>query len=130
MHGAGLSPSVVGKTSSVLFHVSDWYKTLISAADLAGTSADLKLKPNERPFIDGDGLDNWLALSTSDHDSLRDEIFIAGQAQGSRLRAHALRWEKPDFIGMKLLYNPSLLYNMPGWYPPPGKAWNYSNTPR
>jgi arylsulfatase A-like enzyme len=131
MHGAGLSPGVVGKTSSVLHHVSDWYKTLVAAADAADSdtaAAPLSLKPNERPFIDGDGLDNWLALSSPGHVSQRDEIFIAGQAHGSHLRAHALRWEKPGFEGMKVLYNPSLLYNMPGWYPPPGKAWNYSNT--
>lgn len=133
LHGAGLSPGVVGKKSSALHHVSDWYKTLITAADTAASGLDavtkkLSLKPDERPFIDGDGLDNWLALSLPGHNSRRDEIFIAGQAQGSRLNAHALRWEKPGFEGMKILYNPSLLYNMPGWYPPPGKAWNYSKT--
>ena len=136
IHGAGLSPDVVGTISSHLHHVSDWYKTLLSAAANAMQSResyvdiehDLILKPHERPFLDGDGIDNWLALSTPGHQSNRDEIFIAGQAKGSSLKTHALRWEKPGLEGMKVLWNPHLLYDKPGWYPPPGKAWNYSRS--
>jgi hypothetical protein len=55
--------------------------------------------------------------------SARTELVIANQAAGSKLNAHAIR------IGeMKLLWGPSLTYDMPGWYPPPGLEWNYSTT--
>ncbi len=125
VHGAGLADAVKGTVSHQLHHVSDWFKTLLSAAqkDRPPSPSPLpSLKPGERPFLDGDGLDNWAALSQGGA-SARDEIFIAAQAEGSKLKAHALR--RGD--GMKLLWHPSLLYDMPGWYPPPGKAWDYAN---
>ena len=119
VHGSGLSSAVKGTISRQLHHVSDWYKTILSAA---GADLDaLSLKSNERPFIDGDGVDNWRALSEGKPSS-RDEIYIAGQAESSVLQAHALR--SGDW---KLMWHPSLLYHMPSWYPPPGKAWNYAN---
>ena len=117
VHGAGLQSNVKGTISNELIHVSDWYLTLLSAAAAAtaGSSSasasasasstettsapllELQLKPNERPFIDGDGVANWAAIATGTSPSARTEILIAAQAEGSKLQAQALRsGEKPQ----------------------------------
>lgn len=120
--GAGIDPKVRGTKFDGLLHVSDWLKTLVDVAS-EGRGPPLQLKPNERPFIDGDGISAYASLfrgSTEKHP--RNEIFIAAQAEGSQLSAEAIR------IGdMKLITYPPLLYNRPGWYPPPGKEWNYAS---
>jgi len=51
---------------------------------------ELVLGPNERPFLDGDGVDNWDFLATGGTDtasypSARTEIIHAAQATGSNL---------------------------------------------
>ena len=134
VHGAGLQSNVIGTVSNELIHVSDWYLTLLAAAASSKSSKstkftnkqpppplELQLKPGERPFIDGDGVSNWASIATGTP-SARTEILIAAQAPGSKLQAQALR--SGDW---KLLRYPRLLYDMPGWYPPPGKQWNYTN---
>jgi len=137
--GVWLSDQVKGTTNNQLFHVSDWYLSLLdfvgktvasSAASSSSSSSSfnaapvpppsLVLKHNERPFIDGDGIANWNALSLNEP-SQRTEILIAAQAAGSSLTAQALRSQE-----WKLIKDPHLLYNMPYWYPPPLQAWNYT----
>ena len=119
--GAGLSPKVRGTISRDLHHVSDWYKTILDFA-AEGSSSPPVLKHRERPFLDGDGVSNYNALALGGKGN-RDELFIAAQAEGSRLKAQAIRVGK-----WKLLKHPQLTYDMPSWYPPPGKAWNYTST--
>ena len=137
VNGAGLDERVKGTVNHNLFHISDWYHTIFELVSQGEKKPSLK--PNERPFLDGDGISQWKTLSSPDVVGERNEIFIATQADGSQLQAHALR------VGeMKILKYPILLYNKPLWYvvkkftqqeetnstkyryPPPGKAWNYT----
>ena len=137
VNGAGLDERVKGTVNHNLFHISDWYHTIFELVSQGQKKPSLK--PNERPFLDGDGISQWKTLSSPDVVGERNEIFIATQANGSQLQAHALR------VGeMKILKYPILLYNKPLWYvvkkftqqeethstkyrdPPPGKAWNYT----
>ena len=145
VHGAGLQSNVKGTISNELIHVSDWYLTLLSAAAAATTGTttgsssgsssssssasssssstettsalllELQLKPNERPFIDGDGVSNWATIATGTSPSARTEILIAAQAEGSKLQAQALRsgetWEtkrKRNYTVAPVLLFPSL----------------------
>lgn len=129
VHGAGLSETVKGSVSNQLHHITDWLPTLLSAAR-SGIASELTphghvlTRPDEQPFKPGDGMDNWGALSTGS-DSARDEIIHVVQAEGSVLDAHAIR--SGD---MKLLWHPAgtdCSVSHPGWYPPPGLAWNYTD---
>jgi len=131
LHGAGLAPSVVGTVSNQLHHVTDWLPTILTAVKqrvsedktqrhAVGTLA----KAGEVPFKPGDGIDNWAALSTGAA-SARSEIIHVVQAEGSVLQAHAIR--SGD---MKLLWHPAgtdCSVTHPGWYPPPGKSYDYAN---
>jgi len=127
-NGFGLE-RVRGTVNSNLFHVSDWYHTIFELAS-RGSGDTPSLKPNERPYLDGDGISQWQSLSGQGGGGggengvkpPRNEIFVAAQADGSQLEASAL------ISGhMKILKFPILLYNKPLWYPPPGLSWNYSN---
>ena len=109
VNGAGLDDRVKGTVNHNLFHISDWYHTIFELVS-QGEKKPV-LKPNERPFLDGDGISQWKTLSSPDVIGERNEIFIATQANGSQLQAHALR------VGeMKILKYPILLYNKPLWY--------------
>jgi arylsulfatase B len=119
--------SKVGYVNTALFHVSDWMPTLLAAASEGApttTWADWSAVDGV-PWKDGDGVNNWHALS-HDTQSTRNEIAHAAQAEGSLLHAWALR------LGdMKLIYgnNGSVNGNqLPLWYPPPGLSWNYSSS--
>eukprot|EP00939_MAST-03C_sp_MAST-3C-sp1_P003623 g3623.t1 len=137
VNGFGISEKRLGTRYNRLFHVSDWYRTLLDFASAAsasspGTSTNAPpsvvptLKPNEREFLDGDGISLYRSLLLGDEGAdvpVRNEIFIAAQASGSTLHAQGIR------VGaMKLLKYPMLLYNKPAWYPPPGLEWNYTST--
>ena len=109
VNGAGLDDRVKGTVNHNLFHISDWYHTIFELVSQGQKKPSLK--PNERPFLDGDGISQWKTLSSPDVSGERNEIFIATQANGSQLQAHALR------VGeMKILKFPILLYNKPLWY--------------
>eukprot|EP00927_Polykrikos_kofoidii_P059943 TRINITY_DN55033_c0_g1_i1.p1 TRINITY_DN55033_c0_g1~~TRINITY_DN55033_c0_g1_i1.p1 ORF type:complete len:603 (-),score=65.20 TRINITY_DN55033_c0_g1_i1:108-1916(-) len=129
LHGAGLKRT--GYVSNVMHHVVDWVPTLLTAAkqgavgDEEGTAKHtMHLKEGEPPFMQGDGIDNWAALSTGTS-SARDEIIHVVQAHGSLLQSHALR------LGdMKLLWHPAgtdCSVTHPGWYPPPHRKPDYAN---
>ena len=106
-NGAGLD-RVKGTVNHNLFHVTDWYHSIIEVASQGKTPS---LKPNERPFLDGDGISQWKSLSSPDVSGERNEILIAAQAEGSQLQARALR------VGeMKIVKFPILLYDKPLWY--------------
>jgi len=126
MHGSGLDASVHGTVSDQLHHVTDWLPTLLSAAKSGVTGTPhtkVRTRVGEVPFKPGDGIDNWQALSTGGL-SARSEIIHVVQAEGSVLDAHAIR--SGD---LKLLWHPAgtdCSVTHPGWYPPPGLAWNYT----
>ena len=124
IHGKGLQRTGI---SNALFHVTDWYKTLLQAAAGNNAESDVHVitKVNEMPWKDGDGVANWDALSSADQhaSSARTELVIAAQAEGSALKTHALR--QGDF---KIIWNANLMYGNNWWYLPPDKAWNYSDT--
>ena len=63
VHGKGLKRTGI---NDGMFHVTDWYKTLVqAAASGAKTKAQLLMKENEMPWKDGDGLENWNMLSSA-----------------------------------------------------------------
>lgn len=126
IHGVGLQHT--GIVNNEMHHVNDWLPTLLSAAK-AGVANDpsakhvLRLGVDEPPFFSGDGIDNWEMLATGAA-SKRTEMIHVTQATGSVLQAEALR------VGdLKLLWHPAgtdCSRTHPGWYPPPGKAWDYT----
>jgi len=130
VHGAGLASSVVGTVSNALHHVTDWLPTLLTAAK-QGAEGGVEHRhtviptgPGEVPFKAGDGMDNWASLSQGVA-SARTEIIHVVQAQGSVLESHAIR--SGD---LKLLWHPAgtdCSRTHPGWYPPPGRSYNYAN---
>eukprot|EP00945_MAST-04E_sp_MAST-4E-sp1_P004329 g4329.t1 len=123
IHGKGLQRTGI---NNGLFHVTDWYKTLLqAAAGATDKKVRVLMKENEMPWKDGDGLANWNVLSSADPHapSVRTELVIAAQAEGSDLKTHALR--QGDF---KIIWNANLMYGNNWWYLPPGKAWNYSDS--
>ena len=123
IHGKGLQRTGI---NNGLFHVTDWYKTLLqAAAGATDKKVRVMMKENEMPWKDGDGLANWNVLSSADPHapSVRTELVIAAQAEGSDLKTHALR--QGDF---KIIWNANLMYGNNWWYLPPGKAWNYSDS--
>lgn len=127
IHGVGLKKR--GYVSEHLHHVVDWLPTLLTAAKqgaLNDSTANhaVELKDGERPFLPGDGIDNWEALSTGAV-SARTEIIHVVQAEGSVLQSHALR--QGD---MKILWHPAgtdCSKSHPGWYPPPNRSPGYAN---
>ena len=114
IHAPKIMTKTSGSISRQLFHVSDWYETLLSAAvgkeraRAIARDADAAV-----PWKFGDGVDNWAAL-LSGSPSARAEILHAAQAEGSVLKSWALR--SGD---LKYVLHPSLTYDKPGWYPPP-----------
>ena len=108
--------------AQALFHVTDWMPTLLAAASAgagvgAGTMSawwqkarrdDLDRGDVKRlngvnslagvPWKEGDGVNNWNAIS-SDGPSERSEIAHAAQADGSLIKAWALRMGE-----MKIVY--------------------------
>jgi len=127
IHGAGLRKT--GYVSNHLHHVVDWMPTLLTAAKQGALNDEtvhhkMTFAPGERPFLPGDGIDNWVALSTG-ASSARNEIMHVVQAEGSYLEAHAYR--RGD---MKVLWHPAgtdCSKTHPGWYPPPGRTVFYAN---
>ena len=121
------APYILKRTgvSNDLFHVSDWYKSLFKAAAGGGVAKRISLKPTEVPWKQGDGIDNWDMLASSEAEkvpSARTEIIIAAQASGSIHKTNAIRVKE-----MKLLWAPNLLYDSKLWYYPPGSdKYNYT----
>jgi len=126
IHGAGVKRT--GYSSQALHHVVDWLPTLLAAAKEGAfgqnNGHEILLKEGEMPFLPGDGINNWLALSTGSP-SLRDEIIHVVQAEGSDLESHASRQGT-----MKLIWHPAssdCSMTHPGWYPPPNQGSQYAN---
>jgi len=123
IHGVGLWRT--GVVLDEMLHVNDWMHTLLSAASAGATGAPhvLRLAPNEPPLMPGDGMDNWAVFSAGVA-SKRTEIIHVTQVPGSVMTSEALR------VGeLKLLWNPAgtdCSTTHPGWYPPPGLAWDYA----
>jgi hypothetical protein len=127
IHGVGLAQP--GTVNNGMHTVNDWLPTLLSAAAAAvaddpSAQHQLRLSADEPPFLLGDGIDNWKMFSRG-VPSARTEMIHVTQAAGSVLQAEALRVDD-----MKLLWHPAgtdCSRTHPGWYPPPGKAWDYAN---
>jgi len=116
---------------SGVFHATDWLPSLLTAAKRGATGDasahhTIVVKDNERPFLKGDGVDNWDFIASGGYlPSARTEIIHAAQAEGSDFAFTSL------LVGdMKLLVHPAGTdcgASHAGWYPPPGEDWNYAN---
>jgi arylsulfatase A-like enzyme len=110
--GPGIPPSSVPNAAK--FHATDWLPTLVSRA--SGKDWHSFIKTGEPPYLPGDGVDNWSALSNG-VSTARDWLLLETHQNASSL-VHGHGLIIGDWKIIKI--GPASPNVEDGWWPAPG----------
>ena len=117
VRGPGLAPQTVGTVSYLKVHATDWLPTLVSMA--SGRNWTDFIAADEPPYLLGDGLDVWDALSSGDASrSPRDWLLLETHPRNATDRVHGDAFIKGDWKILRWQYSPD---EENTWHPPPGQ---------
>jgi arylsulfatase A-like enzyme len=115
VHGPGLQK--VDAVSSMKMHATDWLPTLVRMA--SGRNWTEFISADEPPYLLGDGLDVWDALSSGDASrSPRDWLVLETHPRNASDRIHGDAFIKGDWKILRYQYSPD---EENAWHPPPGQ---------